>query len=74
MTVRSRRVFRMVVFCLSALLVTFAVALASFVGGATNTSTVFAAPVDCAPVGVETIGGQLYYVENCFGYDVYRPL
>jgi hypothetical protein len=25
-------------------------------------------------VGVEWIENQLYYVENCFGYDVYRPL
>ena len=33
-----------------------------------------AEPLDCAPVGVETIDGVVYYVENCFGYNIYRPL
>ncbi len=50
-----------------------AVAVAFFLAtiGATTAS---ATPIDCTPVGVEWIDNQLYYVENCFGYDVYRPL
>jgi hypothetical protein len=55
-------------------LVALAVGLASLMAGAVNPTTAYAAPIDCTPVGVEWIENQLYYVENCFGYDVYRPL
>jgi hypothetical protein len=60
--------------CVGWSLVALAVGLASLMAGAVNPTTAYAAPIDCTPVGVEWIGNQLYYVENCFGYDVYRPL
>jgi hypothetical protein len=69
MFVRSGRARRFIL-----LLVAFAVGSAPLVVGAVNPAAASAAPVDCTPVGVERIGDQLYYVENCFGYDVYRPL
>lgn len=51
-----------------------AVVLSSIVVGVLGPTPAIAAPVDCAPIGVERIGGVLYYVENCFGYNVYRVL
>lgn len=75
MSVGSYRTCRFLALCLGWLLVLVAVGLAPLVAGALNPTPAFAAaPVDCTPVGVEQIGDQLYYVENCFGYDVYRPL
>ena len=69
MFVRSDRARRFIL-----LLVAFAVGSAPLVVASVNPPAAFAAPIDCTPVGVERIGNQLYYVENCFGYDVYRPL
>lgn len=51
-----------------------ALVLAPVLVDSSTASTAYAAPVDCTPVGVEWIGNQLYYVEKCFGYNVYRPL
>lgn len=51
-----------------------AVVLSPVAVGALDPTLAVAAPMDCAPVGVERIDGVLYYVENCFGYDVYRVL
>lgn len=58
--------------------------LAAAGGGATTAQVATAAPtvsvspvsepVDCTPVGTEWVNGTLYYVENCHGYNVYRPL
>jgi hypothetical protein len=75
MLVVSQSARRLARCCLGWSMVVFAVGLSPLVAAAINPSTAFAAaPIDCAPVGVEMIGNQLYYVENCFGYDVYRPL
>jgi hypothetical protein len=74
MFVGSCRARRFVARCLGWSLVALAVGLTSLGAVAVNTTTAYAAPIDCTPVGVEWIGNQLYYVENCFGYDVYRPL
>jgi len=74
MFMRARRARRLVALCVGWFLVASAIGLASLVVGAVNPTTAHAAPLDCTPVGVEWIGNQLYYVENCFGYDVYRPL
>jgi hypothetical protein len=74
MFVGSCRTRRLVGLCTGWFLVASAVGLSPLILGAVNPATAYAAPVDCAPVGVEWIGNQLYYVENCFGYDVYRPL
>jgi hypothetical protein len=71
---RASRARRLVARCVGWFLVASAVGLAPLVVGAVSPTTAYAAPLDCTPVGVEWIGNQLYYVENCFGYDIYRPL
>ena len=74
MFVRACRVCRLVALCVGWFLMASAIILPPFMVGAVNPTTAYAAPVDCTPVGVEWIGNELYYVENCFGYDIYRPL
>lgn len=74
MFVRSCGTRRLVALCVGWFLVASAVGLAPLMVRAMSPTTAYAAPLDCTPVGLERIGDQLYYVENCFGYDVYRPL
>lgn len=74
MFVRLCRARRLIVLFLAWSLTAIAVILSSVAVGALSPAPAIAEPVDCTPVGVERIGGTLYYVENCFGYNVYRVL
>jgi hypothetical protein len=74
MFLRPRRARSLVALSVGWFLVVSAIGLTPLVAGAVHPTAAYAAPVDCTPVGVEWIENQLYYVENCFGYDVYRPL
>lgn len=73
MLVGSNRARRTATVC-AGCVVAAAVGLAPAVLGPLRATAVHAAPVDCTPVGVEWIDNQLYYVEKCYGYNVYRPL
>ena len=74
MVISSDRTRRMIALCAGCSALTAVVGMAPVTVGALSLTSAHAAPIDCTPVGVEWIENQLYYVERCFGYDVYRPL
>ena len=74
MAINSDRTLRMIALGAGCSALTAVAGLAAVTGEALSLTSVHAAPVDCTPVGVEWIDNQLYFVEKCFGYSVYRPL